>query len=225
MTDRVHPAVRAPIGFVVEGHGEHATFPGIVTRILRLERCHVPRALGRGFGGITSNLHEHLDDLVQAYHPLSVVVTVDRDDAMGAFGVESCEEARAAIEEMITGWVESRSLIPRMEPLPLSIVAVLQVPVFESWWLADCAGLASTGLFTFEEAADWTDVDSEVTRPETFLLKRRTVSTNIKSAAVAKTVVASLDLDTVHARSRSFRKFVKEIRIAYDRWQEAVAAA
>jgi len=213
------------VGFVVEGHGEHATVPSIVARLLGLSHCHVPRVLARGFGGITSNLHEHLDDLVQTHHPMAVVITVDRDDVIGALGVASCEKARAKIEGMISDWLASRAAIPRMQPLPVSVVVVLQIPTFESWWLADCVSLARTGLFTFEEDCNWNDVDSEVDRPDKLLLRRRAVSIDIKSADVAKKVVSSLDLGIVHARSRSFRKFAKEVRLAYNRWEEAVAAA
>ncbi len=186
----VHAAERPPIGFILEGAGEYATYPSLATRSLGAAGLHIPRINARGFGGILTGLEEHLDDLVRSYHPLSIIVAMDLRDVVECGLYVDCASLRAELLRRAQSWAASRTGAVPFEPMPQPIGVVIQVQLFETWWLADPDGLRRTGLFQIDPAdCRWGNVDQDVSNPLAWLEKRLVRPTNLKSTAVASTVV------------------------------------
>jgi hypothetical protein len=70
----------------------------------------------------------------------------------------------------------------------------------------------------------WDNVDDDVLNPTAWLRDRLVRPTNLKSPFTALTIVRALDPAAMKARSRSFRKFDKEVALAYAAWLAAIQA-
>lgn len=218
-------AARPPIGFIVEGFGEYEAYPALTSRIAGAAGFHIPRVNAKGFGGITSGLSENMDDLVRLYHPYTVIVTLDLVDVIRRDMFADCAEVRESIEAQLRTWAKERANRREFQPLPETCVVVIQVPKFESWWLADPQSLLARGLFEFRlDECEWSNVDSEVPNPARWLEDRLKSSINMKSQSLGNEILCSHDLARMVSMSRSFQKFEKEVRLAYERWLRAVTA-
>jgi Domain of unknown function (DUF4276) len=221
----MHPSLRPPIGFVVEGAGEHAAYPTLASRSIGTATgLHLPRVNAAGYGGIVANLEEHLDDLVTAHHPFGVLVALDLRDVLRGGRSRDCVTLRRDLVHRVQAWMTLRGRVPRFQPLPQTVAVVIQVQMFETWWLSDPEGLSRTGLFRIDtRECAWADVDNEVDNPAAWLQKRAIGSSNLKSPVLAKTVASRLDPSVMARQSRSFRKLKNEVTAAYAAWEAAVA--
>ncbi len=226
MSPDMHISVRPPIGFIVEGHGEHISYPGIVARICGVKNLHVPVANARGFGNILENLEEHLDDLIRSKHPFAVIVTVDLKDALNEGSWDGCAEVCHVISERISGWKESRSHAEAFKPMPEMYAVIVQIQKFESWWLADPRKLSALDLFNIDlNECIWHNVDIEVSSPTKWLIQRARRPINLKSPSLAQSILSSLDPLVMQNNSKSFSKFLREVQAAYSKWLFNVQAA
>lgn len=215
-------ANRPVFGFVVEGSGEHAVYPSLVARIVG-SPVYTRAVNAEGYGGILGNLEEHLDELVSVCHPVTIIVTVDLRDVVDAGACADCVELLQLIGSTVRTWQASRLAFPIMDPMPQHIAVVAQIPTFESWWIADPDALNSLHGISIDPAeCNWRNVDDEVPNAEAFLRSRCQLPLNLKSPTLAKEVMGTVSIQVVQQRSRSFRKFVKEIRAGFDRWQQTL---
>ena len=220
------PGERPPLGLIVEGHGELASFPSLVAAITGHQGLHVPIENARGYGGVVSNLQDHLDDLVSIKHPWGVIVCVDLRDPLCDGLFATCADLRAHVEAGIGDWIATRQGSDVFEPLPETIRVVIQVQVFESWWLADAESVRALAEFEIdEEECHWTNVDEEVTNPARWLRDHMVNPINLKSPSLARTVVAGMQPEQARARSPSFDKFHREVSTAVSGWLAAICAA
>ena len=105
------------------------------------------------------------------------------------------------------------------EPLPARILVVLQIPMFESWWLSDPEGLVTSPHVEIDLSdCAWSNVDAEVNHPGAWLKARQVSGGNMKSPTVARDVVSGLEIERMVERSPSFEKFYREVRIGFDTW-------
>jgi Domain of unknown function (DUF4276) len=221
----VNTGARPPLGFVCEGAGEHATFPSLVSRIVNAVGFSIPCVNTEGYGGILKNLEEHLDDLTLSDHPYTIVVGIDLRDVIRAGLFPDCVTLRLDLDQKISTWLQTRTRQLRLQPLPNRIVTVVQVQQFESWWLADPDGLSRCGLFSIDVAGcTWTNVDAELANPASWLKERQKTAANLKSPAVARAALSRSNVSTAAAKSRSFRKFRKEVARGYGEWMAALIA-
>jgi hypothetical protein len=222
----VKPADRPPLGIIVEGHGEQAAFPTLVASICGQTGLHVPIVNARGYGGIVRNLEDHLDDLVRTKHPWAVIVCVDLRDPVNDGLFDNCADLRTHVEGVIAGWTATRAGSGLFEPLPEAIRVVIQVQVFETWWLADAESVADLDLFSIDlSECDWQNVDEELDNPSRWLRTRMAHPINLKSPSLAKDVIRGFRPDVARGRSPSFDKFHREVAGAVNEWIAAICAA
>lgn len=214
---------RPSIGFIVEGHGEYHSYPSIVSRLVDVKGLYLPRVNAEGNGNILRNLVEHIDDLVTSHHPLSVIVTLDLRDSLAQGRYSNCVEVLEYLTGVIAEWSSSRRGKDRFEPIPQRFAVVLQVQTFETWLAADPRGLAEGGLIVLRgDERDWGNIDNELGNPCAWIGERLVSGASSKSPKTCAMVVSKIDLDLVYNRSRSFRKFCAEVRLAYRSWFEAI---
>ncbi len=214
-----------PIGFIVEGHGEQITFPGIMSRICNIKNAFIPVVNARGFGGIINNLEEHLDDLVRVRHPFVIIITLDLQDVINDGEIDTCSELITYLNEKVQPWIEKRKENPIFLPFPVKIVTVIQIQKFESWWIADIYGLASITEFSIDpEKFSWDNVDIEIENPSKFLKEVCAKKVNLKSPSLAKKIFSVLNFDIIREKSRSFDKFCREIENAYNMWSRRISS-
>lgn len=220
----MHIAARAPVGFVVEGKGEHQAYPSLVGRLLGARGLKLPRAAADGCGDVIENLHEHLDDLVSAHRPYKVLITLDLEDVVPCQAFPSCQHLIGFLNGRVENWVTNRAGNKRFEPLPTAIIPVVQIRQFETWWLADPEGLAGCRLFDVNLAeCTWADVDMAVDNPVQWLTERQRVRCKLKRPSIAREVVSSLDPTKMRQRSPSFDKFSREVLAGYNAWLAELA--
>ena len=211
---------RPVLGFIVEGDGEYKAFPSLAAHIVGQE-LHVQCLNAGGYGGITANLAEQLTDLVATYHPHEVIVALDLGDVLKAGLCPDCLALVTLLRQQIADWEVSYGADSRLQPLPEQITIVLQCPKLEAWMIADAEALNGKTLIELEDDfAHWSDVDTDVSDPAAWLLMRMAGS-RLKCPKFQKACLSAGDPQVMAARSRSFRKFVKEVQGAYSRWEAA----
>ena len=208
---------RPPIGFVVEGRGEYDCYPSIVSRILSAKGFKLPRVNAGGYGNIVRHLGDQLNALVLADSPFHVIVTVDLKEVLDEGLYNTCAQLCASLEKQAQDWLANARHDSRLHPLPDVITVVVQIQKFESWMIADTAGLTSSGyLATGTPQLD--NVDQQVCNPATWIGQHVLPGKDLKNPKCARHVVASLDIDTMKAHSPSFDKFRRQVLYSYDDW-------
>jgi hypothetical protein len=211
---------RPPIGFVVEGTTEYNSYASLVCRCVSGgQTLYLPIANAKGNSRVIAELEELLEDLVATYHPMVVIVSLDERDPIREGVFASCAELRKSLQERCDVWLARESISGRFFPLPDQIFVVIQCPAFESWLLADLHGLASAiaVVHDIDTTLEWSDVDQEVRNPGEWLAPHVHPQVRLKPLGAAK-IVRFLDPAIMELRSRSFRKFAKEVRAAYRTW-------
>lgn len=218
MTPTLCYCKRCPLCILVEGAGEYACFPSLVARITpQVPFSRVSRA--SGCGDVVVNLHSHLDDMTKLYHPMNVMITVDLSDVLKRY-YKDCQEAISSLQNAACEWLSSRRNAPRFEPLPEYVVVVVVNRKLESWMVADVGGVAalvSHGLGG--HVAPWTDVDTQCEDPCAWLATHAP-HFNSKSPEDVKALMSCISIEDARCRSRSFRKFAKEVELSGWRWKQ-----
>jgi hypothetical protein len=213
-------ARRPPIGFVVEGTTEYNSYPSIVCRcVAKGITLRLPIANARGSTRLIGELEELIEDLVATNHPMVIVVTLDERDPIEDGAFDSCADLRSSLQTRCDDWLAHAHSSGRLFPLPDRIVVVIQCPSFEAWLIADITGLArvATVVGNVDTTIQWIDVDSEVENPGIWL--GRLVHSHVKLKPLgAATIARRVDPAIIELKSRSFKKFAKEIRAAYELW-------
>lgn len=219
---------RPPVGLVVEGDGEYASYPSIISSLLagagpRL----VPRVNAGGIGAIFTDIGSLLDDLVSAHKPVSVIVTYDSVDSIDRIFdgdlFKDCVAAKLHLEGEINAWLSQRRNMTKFEPLPEYIAVVVQCQKFETWMaLAGCCGAAS-GLGPFNATPiPSMNGDILIGDPVKWIAAQSDGKFNSKVPARVKELFSSCDPSAIVGISRSFSKLAKEIKAAMLRWTSCV---
>lgn len=212
--------IRPPIGFIVEGMGEYNSYPSLFSRIVNNDHLYIPRINSGGYGGITSNLKEHLSDITLAYHPYTLFITLDLIDVIKANLFNDCSALFDHLILQKNDWLLNAKHDNRMAPLPEYIQIVIQIQKFETWMISDVTGLIDAG-FISPSVSSIKDVDNFITDPCSWLEDNSTQPLNTKNPAVAKTIISSIDPNVMKDNSLSFNKFYREVQKYYALWEQA----
>jgi len=214
-------SIRPPVGFIVEGTGEWASYPSIVTSICGCSGFKIPRVNAEGCGNITGHLSEHLDDMASVDAPMAMMVTVDLRDVLRNGSFSDCITLKKHLHTLCEQWMATRRLDPRFAGrLPAEIVVVIQVQCFESWLLADSESLVVAGYLKRDAiGVPLTEVDGTVLNPSAYIDDNGTEFFRPKAPACVKSVCSNISTIEMERNSRSFRKFAKEVRRLVVIWQ------
>lgn len=206
------------IGLIVEGHGEFNCFPSLVCRIVE-NHVYVKLEKATNNNSIIKDLEKYIEYLVLAHHPFVVVVTLDlRDTGVGPGG---CGDLRKTLQQRADDWLKNTT-DTRLHPLPKSIQVILQVQTFESWLLADIEQLKSLGYVSTGAKLQDSDL---IDNPLKYLKENKGTKEYCKAPKLVKEIVSTLNIEEMSKTSRSFRKFKKEIALAYQAWQVSFEAS
>lgn len=215
-------ATRPIVGFLVEGYGEYNSFPTIFSHSNSISNPYVICSTPEGCGGISKNFEENLDDIVTAAHPLSVVVTVDFVDLIKKNLYSSCIDIIVDLKNRYSIWFANRSQSPKHNPLPEYFTIVIQMKKFESWIAADQENLVKLNFMDHKDIESFTNIDEEIEDPSDWLRMKTKGSLNTKKPKVCKNIFSNCCYDSARGKSRSFDKFIREIKKCHELWLEKV---
>jgi Domain of unknown function (DUF4276) len=208
--------MRPSLGCVVEGHGELECYRSLYSKIIESQCGHIPIVNASGFGGIFSNLRDHLTDLHKTHKPCTIIVTVDSIDILNARQANSIDEIYEKLNAIAQDWLAAGASDARLLPLPESIKCILQIKKFESWLISDIGGLKDAKLIVVE-CEDIEDTQA-FEKPSEWLKKNLSCGGSVKNPAIAKKVVAALRPHEMIKRNASFNEFYLECVEAHKRW-------
>lgn len=211
-------STRPPVGFIVEGAGEYTCYPSLFCRIADIQAVHIPIVNAGGCGTIIRRVDEQINDLLIAYKPLSVIITVDLEDVIKQGLAISAEDLMQNLNQSISIWREYAKDNPRLDPLPNNIKVVIQIRKFETWLLSDLEGLKKEGLLR-KETKKISDAE-EIVKPSEWIKKN--LKLDVKKPIIAKQVIAALRPDKMRLHSKSFNQFYEESTVAYKYWLEHI---
>jgi hypothetical protein len=222
----VSPATRSPLGFVVEGLTEFSCYPALVHDVLGGATVHVPVSNARGNHKLRADLEALLEQLVTAYHPMRIMVSLDAREVLREQAFATCAELRLELQARCDQWLRRSGERQKLQPLPDKVVVVIQHPSFENWLLADVAALrASIDILDTSVAPPvCANVDEEVPNAGSWFAQCVLPSVKFKPAG-ARALVARLDSAVTETKSPSFAKFAREVRSAYEAWLHAISTA
>jgi hypothetical protein len=205
------------VGFIVEGVCEFQSFECFIRKGVAAVYGRLPIVNAWGNGGVRKRLEEHLVQVVRASHPVVVIVALDMRDALEEGAYASCAELRADLQVRADAWLAGIDASSVLRPLPQRIVVVVQAPLFEGWLTADPAGLhGHTGKRSVLH--HYENVDESIRSPGTWL-NDRLPNGFTKSPILVLAIAKALHPARMAIRSRSFRKFWKEVVQAFRDWE------
>jgi uncharacterized protein DUF4276 len=219
MSENIALFARPPIGFVVEGHDEHACYPSLVARITGSQGYNIPIANARGYGNIVRHLGEQLQDIVLSHHPYHIVVTVDLKEVLADGVYDDCRQLKLELDRQAQVWLAQAKHDSRLQPLPKLITTVIQIQQLESWAIADCQSLREADFLSADEVQICNS--DTVPNPATWLRKRLPPRYDLKKPDCAKKIIGCLDLHTMRRNSHSFDKFYRVVSSSYHCWCQA----
>jgi hypothetical protein len=219
MSEGVPVIARPPVGFVVEGQGEYACYPSLVAAITGTSGSTLnwPRVNAGGYGNILRNIDRYLEDLVKASHPCNVIVTLDLREPIRDGLYRDCRELRADLEARIRAWQQCAEQRSYLHPLPENIVVVVQIQSLETWVAADICSLQRLGYMR-RYVQQPTNVDEAIPNPKKWLQAHLIVNRDLKHRDTAKEIMRCLEPEVMRANSRSFDKFLREVRRLHGLW-------
>lgn len=214
---------RPPIGFIVEGHGEYNCYPSLFCKISNTKGVRIPIVNAGGCGTIIRHLGEQLNNLLMIDSPESVIITLDLKDALHQGFAKSHDDLLSLLSLSIQKWKEEASADPRLQPLPIRILCIIQVRKFESWLIADVEGLKNAELVR-HEVTQMPDAEA-IIEPTVWLKNSLKCEANLKSPQFAKKVVAAITPAVMKVHSQSFSKFHDECELIYKEWEQRFVVA
>ena len=183
-----------------------------------LECVDTPRLNAKGFGSVVRNLEDHLRDIVAAYHPWAIIVTVDLKDVIDNGLFVTCTDLRSDLRRRSQLWLENHAQHPKFRPMPNSIEIVVQIPKFESWLIAHAEALHEASLIRLKDGELIPEnIDAAISDPAKWL-KERMPEFKYKDPKIAKLCLSACDSEVIQRRSPSFSKFQRTLRISYQSW-------
>ncbi len=202
--------MKRKVGFIVEGHGEYASYPSLYCRITG---DHGPPIQNAGsYSNIVMRLAAELHDLIKVHEIKTVIVTVDLDDCIKDGHGKNEAEIREKLESQITEFKLAAKSDDRIKhKLPSAISVVFQIRKFESWLISDVKGLIEKGLVA-KTVEPLSNVD-QIRNPSKWLKDNYigAKSSKMKSPQVAKRIVSASDPSRMKLASNSFNEFYEAI--------------
>lgn len=212
---------RPAIGLIVEGHGEHKAFQTLISDILDIESIYIKLLNARGFGNITANLSQHLDDLVIHWQPHHIIITVDYCDIIENNICNTCEELLELLKGKIDSWCSKSENDERIKNTPTLIVPVIQIQKLETWLISDPISLSKIEYFNLDPSTcTWGNVDNDIQNPDKWINDRTSKFINTKSPSVVKSILSSHNSMRMRKNSNSFDKFYRTVSSCYELWLE-----
>ena len=200
--------MRPRLGFIVEGHCEYDSIPSIVSKIEG--HFNYPIINAQSIGNIIRHTNKLLLDIIKTYSPEKIIISLDYKDALRQGIVKSCIELKDIVKNNAQEFIASQSNGTLI--LPNEIVVVIADKTYDSWICADYENLKQNDLFDATKITEnFSNVDEEIDNPCTWLESKLKSKVDLKSRAYRKKVVKTLRPEFAIQKSRSFRKFHKEI--------------
>lgn len=198
------------LGFIVEGHGEYESILSFISKMIGPR--YFPISNAKGIGNIMKNTSDELLKLIKYYQPRKVIITLDFRDALRQGLVNNCIELKETVTANCDKFIDSQkngSLV-----LPEEIVVVIAIQTYDSWICADYEALKSNLLINASKITEqYSNVDIEIQNPCKWLESKLKKPVDLKCRAYRKAISKSLRPEIAATKSRSFRKFYKEIML------------
>lgn len=209
---------RPKIGFIVEGDSEYHCFPSIVSKVISYNPNY-PINNTKGNGRIFNKLDEEIRLMVQYRKPEKIIVTIDLKDLIDVGMIESCIALKERLQAQSNKWLEDHKQSSLADILPSEIIVVIIDKTFETWIMSDLDGLKECKYIDPSKIDEqFLDVDSEVKNPCLWISKKLKDNIDIKNIHHIKHFVSGLDVSRAALKSRSFRKFCKEVFVNSDKY-------
>jgi len=200
--------MRPKLGFIVEGHCEYDCIPSIVSKIEG--HFNYPIVNAQSIGNVIKHTGKLLLDIIKTYSPEKIIISLDYRDALRQGIVNDCIELKEMVSAKAKEFIESQ--VNGTLTLPNEIVVVIADKTYDSWICADYENLKTNELFEASKISEtYHNVDEEIDNPCTWLQSKLKNKIDLKSRAYRKKVVKTLRPDIAIQKSRSFRKFHKEV--------------
>lgn len=200
--------MRPRLGFIVEGHCEYDSIPSIVAKIEG--HFNYPMVNAQSIGNIIKHTDKLLLDIIKTYSPEKIIISLDYRDALRQGIVDNCVALKEIVATKTKEFIDSQ--LNGTLTLPEEIVVVIADKTYDSWICADYENLKTNELFDASKITeDYNNVDEEIDNPCTWLQSKLKQKIDLKSRAYRKKVVKTLRPDVAAQKSRSFRKFHKEV--------------
>lgn len=196
------------LGFIVEGHCEYESIPSIVSKIHGY--FNYPIINAKGIGNITKNTGDELLYLIKHFSPRKIIISLDYREAEREGLVNNCIELKELVINNCNTFIQSQQ--NGGLSLPEEIVVIIADKTYESWICADYENLKNNSLFDAEKIVEeYENVDNEIPNPCNWLQSKLKKNIDMKSRANRKKVSQTLRPEFAAMKSRSFRKFHKEV--------------
>ena len=196
------------LGFIVEGHCEYESIPSIVAKIHGHFKYPIVNA--KGIGNIIRNTGDELLFLIKTYSPRKIIISLDYKEAFRQGLVKDCIELKNIVKANCDDFIKSQK--NGSLDLPEEIVVVIADKTYESWICADYENLKNNELFDSKKITEtFQNVDEEIQNPCNWLASKLKKNIDMKSRAHRKKISQTLRPEFAATKSRSFRKFYKEI--------------
>lgn len=196
------------LGFIVEGHCEYESIPSIVSKIHGY--FNFPIINAKGIGNIIKNTNDELLYLVKHFAPRKIIISLDYREAEREGLVTNCVELKELVGRNCERFMQSQQ--NGSLELPEQICVIIADKTYESWICADYENLKTNPLFNAAKITEnFTNVDEEIPNPCSWLQSKLNEDIDMKARANRKKVAQTLRPDVAATKSRSFRKFHKEV--------------
>lgn len=196
------------LGFIVEGHCEYESIPSIVAKIHGY--FNYPIVNAKGIGNVIKNTGDELLYLVKHFAPRKVIITLDYREAEREGLVNNCTELKEMVLQNCNAFMQTQQ--NGSLTLPEEIVVIIADKTYESWICADYENLKNNDLFDADKITEtYQNVDTEIPNPCNWLQSKLKKNIDMKSRANRKKVSQTLRPEVAALKSRSFRKFHKEV--------------
>lgn len=196
------------LGFIVEGHCEYESIPSIISKIYGY--FNYPIINAKGIGNIIKNTNDELLYIVKHFSPRKIIISLDYREAEREGLVTNCVELKEKV-------IQNCNLFLRTQQngsltLPEEICVIIADKTYESWICADYENLKINSLFDGDKITEqFEDVDAEIPNPFSWLQSKLKDDIDMKARANRKKVAQTLRPEIAATKSRSFRKFFKEV--------------
>jgi hypothetical protein len=196
------------LGFIVEGHCEYESIPSIVAKIHG--HFNYPIVNAKGIGNIIKNTGDQLLYLIKYFAPRKIIISLDYRDAEREGLVNNCVELKEMVIRNCDTFIRAQQ--NGSLTLPEEIVVVIAIKTYESWICADYENLKTNDLFDASKITEeYQNVDTEIPNPCNWLQSKLKRNIDMKNRSNRKKVSQTLRPDIAATKSRSFRKFYKEV--------------
>jgi len=200
---------RPKIGFIVEGHCEYDSIPSFVGKILGYFNFPIQNA--KGIGNILRNLENELYLLIKIHEPQNIIISLDYLEAYKEGYCADCIDLKRKVYAKVNEFIRTHSMSSLV--MPENVTVVIADKTFDSWLCSDLEGLKCCSLINPDSITEiFVNTDEEIDNPGFWLKGKTKDSIDFKNRRYRKALASSIRPEVGELYSRSFRKFIKEVR-------------